>query len=98
MDVLETPGTRLTSVRFTLTTASRSVAWTVSRRRRIPGRVRLRADYTSRDEIFERLGVERVGARREGERGGGLASAAIRLCFPNETERPWKRIFAWSCS
>lgn len=29
MDVLETPGTRLTSVRFTLTTASRSVAWTV---------------------------------------------------------------------
>lgn len=59
MDVLETPGTRLTSVRFTLTTASRSVAWTVSRRCRIPGRVRLRADYTSRDQIFERLGVER---------------------------------------
>lgn len=43
-------------------------------------------------------GVEMVGARREGERGGGLASAAIRLCFPNETERPWKRIFAWSWS
>ena len=99
MDILETPGTRLTSVARLRAMRSqiRCVVTYVSTN---TGSWRSRdysPIYISRNQIFWRMGrAKRSGkvgtgkkgrrfrvARRERERERGLASATIRLCFPN---------------